>query len=114
MGYATDLKAISPVHVYLLYASNCKIEHNIQANDANPVKVTSHSWIAPVSGTIAFAVGHVHNAGMNVSLAINDNIVCTTVPIYGSQEGVPGNEKGYLVGNPGCDSVGEAKFGDKI
>merc|ERR1712241_1382031 len=63
--YTTELNAISPLYVYLLDASNCQIEHNIQADDVNPVKITSYSWTSPVSGNIAFAVGHVHNAGIN-------------------------------------------------
>lgn len=109
-----DVSAISSLYVYVLDASNCKIEHNIEANDVDPVKVTSYSWIAPASGDIVFAVGHVHNAGINVSLAINDVIVCTTVPVYGTQDSVPGNEKGYLVGNPGCDNVTKSNAGDKI
>merc|ERR1712048_568140 len=75
---------------------------------------TSLSWTAPVSGDILLSVGHVHAGAINITLFINDEEACTTVPIYGTQEGVPGNEKGYLVGNPACVKTDHVKVGDKI
>jgi hypothetical protein len=105
--YTTDLTAVKPVHVYVLDASNCMIEYNIEENNAQPLRATEYSWDSQVDGEVVFGVGHLHNGGVNITLSRNGVEVCTTVPVYGTEEGKAGNEKGYLVGAPPCIKKGE-------
>jgi len=114
LEYTTNLAAIVPVHGIVLDASNCQIETNIEGNDVNPWSETTHSWKSPISGNIVFSVGHLHNAGKNIKLSINNQVICTTEPVYGTEEGKAGNEKGYLVANPGCENAAKVEAGDKI
>ena len=43
--------------------------------------------------TLLFAVGHLHTGGLNISLSLNGRAVCTSLPTYGTELGVAGNEK---------------------
>ena len=47
-------------------------------------------------------VGHIHTGGLNISLSVNGETVCTSFPTYGATEGVAGDEKGYLVRMSHC------------
>ncbi len=57
-----------------------------------------------VSRTIAvpFAVGHLHTGAINISLSVNGKRLCTSYPTYGTEDGVAGNERGYLVAMSPC------------
>lgn len=114
MEYTQDVGAIEPVRIFVLDGSNCAIEYNIEANDANPYQVTQHSWIAPSSGDIAFAQGHVHNAGVNITLLVNDEVACVSIPRYGTEPKTPGNEKGFIVEFSTCRTKFVIKAGDRI
>lgn len=107
IDWTTDNSALKPIHVYVLDASDCRVEYNIDANDGSPVSVTELSWESEVDGDIVFGVGHIHNAGINTTVSRNGVDVCTTVPVYGTEVGVPGNEKGYLTAAPPCIMHGE-------
>lgn len=113
--YTTAVSAVAPLHFYLLDASNCQIEHNIPANDNNPVHVTEYSWKNPANAKLVMAVGHVHIGGVNVSLFLNGKELCTTTAKYGTDaSNPPGNEKGYLVAADGCKLSVDSKAGDTI
>mmetsp|Transcript_58663 Transcript_58663/g.132693 ORF Transcript_58663/g.132693 Transcript_58663/m.132693 type:complete len:389 (+) Transcript_58663:32-1198(+) len=114
MEYTTNASAVKPVRLYVLDGSNCQIEYNIQADEANPYQVTEHSWTSPASGEIAFTVGHVHNSGINISLLVNNEIKCTSIPTYGTEVGKAGNEKGYIVEFSSCSDGFSIKAGDTI
>ena len=59
------------------------------------------------SGEIVFAQGHQHIGGEQISLLHGADhasavSVCDSYPTYGTAEGVPGNEKGYLTAMSHC------------
>jgi len=47
-------------------------------------------------------------AGLNVSLFVNDEIICASYPIYGTVPGGRGNEKGHLIEVTRCVDDGSA------
>jgi len=113
--YTTEVSAITPLWFYLLDGSNCQVEHNIAQNNLNPVHVTEHSWKAPANFQLVQATGHVHIGGINISLLLNGQEVCTTTPKYGTDaSNTPGNEKGYAVQADTCQLNVHNKAGDTI
>jgi hypothetical protein len=114
MEYTPDASAVKPIRIYVLDGSGCKIEYNIKGDDTNPYSVTEYSWTSPASGDIAFAQGHVHNSGINVSLLINNKAQCTSEPRYGTEPGKPGNEMGFIVAMSTCSDGFSIKAGDTI
>jgi len=112
--YTTSITSLAEVHAIVLDASNCQVETNIKQNDLDPWSVTEYSWKSPVTANVVLAIGHLHNGAKNVTLYVNDKEMCTTTPRYGTEVGVAGNEKGYLVEAPGCVDAGAVKAGDKI
>ena len=62
-----------------------------------------------VAQTIAvpFAVGHLHVGGINISLSVDGAPVCTSYPAYGSEDGVPGSGRSYLVAMSPCVDVSQ-------
>lgn len=114
VSYTVDVNAIKPVHMYLLDASNCKVEYNIEENLASPVRFTQLSWKAPVTGDVVFAAGHVHLGALNISMSLNGVQKCLTLPTYGTKVSQPGNEKGYLVAVNTCTDKFRVNAGDKL
>jgi len=114
VDYTKEVDKIKPVHVYVLDASACKIDYNVYANEKNPIKITELSWKANATGKVVFTAGHVHNAGINITLYHNHVPVCNSYPTYGTEEGVAGNEAGYLVAMTKCgiENAFEMKIGD--
>ena len=59
-------------------------------------------------GRLIFGKGHLHIGAIDMSLSIqrpgsSPELLCTVVPRYGTELGVPGNELGYVVGVSNCD-----------
>jgi len=106
--YTEDVAMVKPLHIFLLDASNCQVEYNIEADEAQPLLKTEYSWHAKFSGSMVFGAGHLHNAGVNITLLQNGKEICSAAPVYGTEEGQPGNEKGYLVAIPTCVSEQDA------
>ena len=65
----------------------------VQRNETQPTKRASLSITVPARMTLLFAVGHLHTGGLNISLSLNGQAVCTSFPTYGTELGVAGNEK---------------------
>jgi len=53
---------------------------------------------------IVYAVGHQHRGGLGISLYddATGEMLCESLPTYGTEEGVIGNEKGYVVAMSTC------------
>ena len=98
--------ATNGLDIFVLDASNCKIEYNIPVGTAggkNPYEsITTFSWTSLFVGDLMWGVGHQHIGALNISLLIDGVNVCTSVPRYGSELGKVGNEKGYVVEIPSC------------
>ena len=65
----------------------------VQRNETQPTDHVSFSFTVPARMTLLFAVGHLHTGGINISLSLNGRAVCTSLPTYGTELGVAGNEK---------------------
>ena len=116
--WTENLQDVVPVKIMVLDASNCNIEYNIAAGSArNPIDVTELSWTSPYAGDIVFGIGHQHIGSENITLSLDGTPLCTSVPRYGTEAGVAGNELGYVVEIPACDfskSPVKVKKGSKI
>lgn len=96
---------VKPVSVFVLDASNCEIEYNINNTTAHHDNVTTSLELPPLGKElrVLHAVGHVHIGGESISLAVDGTTVCTSVPRYGKKKGVAGEEAGYVVQISTCD-----------
>lgn len=106
VSYTRNVSAIIPVSVGILSAPNCAIFYGVYRNDEQPVDTKTYEMTIPTDVTVPFAVGHMHTGALNVTLSVNDKLICTSVPTYGTEEGVAGNEKGYLVKVSHCIDEG--------
>jgi len=102
-SYTTEMSAIEPLMVGVLAAPNCREYYDVLRNDTYPsLDVVSLEFVAPMPAKVLFAVGHMHTGGNYITLSLNGKHVCTSTCHYGTEEGVPGNEKGYLVQMSQC------------
>jgi len=117
-NYTKDVGRVRPVYVGTLAAPSCAVFYSVQRNDTEPTDHVRYSLTVPARMTFLFAVGHLHTGGLNISLSLNGQAVCTSFPTYGTEQGVAGNEKGYLVRMSPCidSSTGvlELHQGDEI
>lgn len=99
--WTTDVANLKPVLIYVLDASNCQIEYNIDENPSGQV-VTELQWASPQAGVIIMAIGHVHIGGYNISVSTGPDkqhlkSLCVSAARYGTKPGVAGDEQGYMV-----------------
>jgi len=84
---------------------HCNIEYNIPANDKGIDEATVHATL-PFDVRIFQMWGHIHLAGYNISLfngkTADGTAICTSDPVYGTEEHKVGNEKGYVVAMTKC------------
>merc|ERR1712238_282163 len=100
---------------------NCQTFYSVIQNDEQPETVASTTFTVPTTAELMLLIGHQHVGGRNISLYHNDKFLCASYARYGTEEGVPGNEKGYLVQMSTCYSADEnggrgylVKKGDKL
>jgi len=103
---------VKPLDIYVLDASNCKIEYNIaEGTKKSEESVTSLCWKNPKKGEFVYAVGHQHIGSTNITLSLKPKEakvktpICTTYPTYGTVAGEVGNELGYLVKMSDCNNL---------
>lgn len=108
---------------YILDVSvpQCNIEYNIEANPTTGLSETLREWTIGHDTRFFQMWGHIHIAGYNITLYHGDSTkakpICTSSPRYGTQEGVVGNEKGYVVSMSKCmftDDPYIIRKGDKL
>ena len=99
---------------------SCHIEYNIPSNDKGYDAATVTASL-PFDARIFQMWGHIHLAGYNITLYHGKDTtappICTSNPTYGTQEGVPGNELGYVTAMSKCKYLKEPyviKKGEKI
>jgi len=95
--YTKEIDSLIPLKVGVMSAPGCAAFYDVQRNDENKVDHQSYSISLPKDLHLTMATGHMHTGAINVSMSVNDKLVCTSEPFYGTEEGVVGNEKGYLV-----------------
>ena len=72
-----------------------------------PGKLELSSFSLPPRPALVWAMGHQHIGGLGIQLwAITpgekERLICNSAPRYGTEDGVAGNEKGFLVGQSSC------------
>lgn len=115
VDYTRDVSALKPVDTAILMAPSCSVEYNvISASSPNSQQgypsegppgdehLATYTWRPTRDMTFVRAIAHFHTGAINVSLWIDGHLVCTSMPVYGQEVGVAGNEKGYLVDLTEC------------
>jgi len=105
VNFTYDLDAVSFVETGVFTTPSCATFYEVYRNDAQPESLSTTTFKIPVDAELLLAIGHQHVGARNISLFHNDQLLCTSYPSYGSQEGVAGNEKGYLVEMSSCYSA---------
>lgn len=117
--WTSEVDKITGIDAGVIAAPNCQSEHNVMRNNHQTETVSSATWIEKDGIKLVKAVGHLHTGGINISLYVNDNFVCTSKAIHGTQVGVVGNEYDHLVDISPCfDAQGSNVLminkGDKV
>lgn len=119
--YTREVDALTPVQVGVLTAPACMEFYAVHRNDTHPEHQVDYSIRVPSSAgaiDVAFAVGHLHTGGINISLVKNGQVACTSYPRYGTRAGVAGDEAGYLVQMSHCVNASTGllrlKAGDEL
>ena len=98
------IDAIVPV-THIAYDVNGGVEYSIKAQGNGTEDVVERTFAAdyfcPQDGefSILRCWAHQHIGGKCITVSDPDTgkVICKSCPIFGTEEGVPGNEKGYLV-----------------
>ena len=119
VNYTYDNSQVTPIDIGVLTAPDCQEFYAVYENDEEPEHLTSTEFDVPRDIEVVYAVGHQHTGAINLTLVVNDEVVCASYPRYGTTEGLAGDEYGYLVEMSTCidkDTTGsvELKKGDKI
>jgi len=80
-------------------------DDNNDDNHNNPYVETKISYIAPTSGTIVWAQSHLHTGGVNATLRLNGDIICSTEATYGTnmdEDTNARNEQNHLIQIESC------------
>jgi hypothetical protein len=77
----------------------------LQEDDNHPYVETKISSIAPASGKIVWAQSHLHTGGVNATLRLNGEIICSAGSVYGTDTNVKTNarnEQNHLIHIESC------------
>ena len=120
VNYTRDVDLVQPVDLGVWTTPNCATFYDVYRNDDQPEDLSSTDFKLPVGGEIVLAIGHQHVGAINISMYHNGEFVCASYPRWGAQEGVAGDERGYLVEMSVCLSKDDgnktlrAEAGDTI
>ena len=103
----TEPFAVKDTKVGAWTTPDCEAFYDVQENNETPEHLSSTTFPVEEDQEIVVAIGHQHVGGLNISLYVNDQFVCSSHPVYGSEPGVAGNEKGYLVEMTTCFQKGQ-------
>jgi hypothetical protein len=104
---------VIPVDLMMFDSTDCETEYNIpQCLELWPASEScthtqSMNYTIDDDYLVIGAVPHGHIGILSIEINIVDNFgelrsLCSGIPKYGTETGVPGNEKGYLVGMTSC------------
>jgi hypothetical protein len=80
-----------------------------------PEHLVVQKFNVPEDIEVVWALAHYHTGAINQSLVVDDKVVCTSMPVYGTELNVAGNEKGYLVKITNCIGPdADSKVGRKL
>jgi len=95
--YTRSIDTIIPLQIGVMSAPDCLQFYGVYRNDTHPVDTQSYSLTLPYDVKLLLATGHMHTGALNVTMSVNGQLACASEPRYGTEDGVPGNERGYLV-----------------
>eukprot|EP00041_Stephanoeca_diplocostata_P042109 m.10234 g.10234 ORF g.10234 m.10234 type:complete len:656 (+) comp7283_c0_seq1:177-2144(+) len=118
--YTYDLEKIVPIDVAIFMTPDCSVDYSVippsEPNAAaqgypsdgppGPEHLARDTWTIPHDGEIVFAVAHYHTGAINLSVYVNDEFMCASLPEYGTTPDKPGDELGYLTGISPCVAEG--------
>ena len=107
--WTPDVDNVEPVYLSHLRAPDCEYFFDLQATAAgSPHSSVAKAWTAPHDIEVLAAMPHLHNGGVNITLALDGKLICTMFPVLGRRKGVLGDELGYITGGRAChDDVGK-------
>ena len=107
--WTPDVDNVEPVYLSHLRAPGCEHSFDLQATAAgSPHSSVAKAWTAPHDIEVLAAMPHLHNGGVNITLALDGKLICTMFPVLGRRKGVLGDELGYITGGRAChDDVGK-------
>jgi hypothetical protein len=104
--YTLDVAAVKPLLTGVLATPDCAqfyaVEPGAPGEDSETVHESITSFTVPSAKSILLALGHQHTGAINISLFINNKFTCASIPTYGNETGVAGNEKDHLVAMSTC------------
>lgn len=89
-------------------ASDWKTYHNVYENATHPLVRTVGRWVLGHGGRMVWATPHLHTGGVNATIRINGEVVCSSMATHGNSSNVEtnaGNEYGHLVRIDDCISI---------
>ena len=105
--FTRNISMIKPVGVGVYTTPNCQLYYAVLRNDDEPINISRTTFTVPADVEVLLAIGHQHVGAINTSLIHNGKTVCTSFPTYGTETGVAGDEKGYLVKMSPCFQKGQ-------
>lgn len=121
LNYTRDVDALVPIGVGVFTTPNCATFYEVHENNEQPESLSTTTFDINVDAHLMLSIGHLHTGGINISYFVNDKLVCTSYPGYGTKADEPGNELGHLVSMSTCynaDVSGgkgvSVKKGDKL
>jgi len=107
--YATDNFCFNDT--ISLEAGGGSLFHQIPENDVHPYVKTKINVLAPAGGNILWAQSHVHTGGINATLLLNGDVICSTSTVYGTDSNEitnARNEQNHLIRIEPCyTEIGE-------
>jgi len=85
--------------------------HSVPEDDVNPYLKTKINVLAPAGGSIFWAQSHLHSGGINGTLLLNGEVICTAGTVYGTDSNKATNarnEQNHVIQVEPCYSeIGE-------
>ena len=105
--YSTDSFCFNRTSSMILGIGGGSLFHQIELQEDvdHPYVETKISSIAPASGKIVWAQSHLHTGGVNATLRLNGEIVCSAGAVYGTDTDVKKNarnEQNHLIHIESC------------
>eukprot|EP00475_Leptophrys_vorax_P026179 TRINITY_DN3677_c0_g1_i2.p1 TRINITY_DN3677_c0_g1~~TRINITY_DN3677_c0_g1_i2.p1 ORF type:complete len:355 (-),score=50.64 TRINITY_DN3677_c0_g1_i2:44-1108(-) len=108
-----DGDEVIPVDMFYFDSTDCELEFNVpKCQELWPASeqcryILTNNYTLEGDYEVAMAWPHLHIGGLEIEVNVIDlegavRNLCRSVAIYGTEEGIPGDEKGYLVDFNGC------------
>lgn len=110
VDYTRDMDLLTPIDISILMAPQCYVQYNAlppgapnsqqgypSAAPPGPEHLVEQKFPIPGDIDLILAIGHLHTGAINATLLLNGHFLCASLPVYGTEPDVAGNELGHLV-----------------